>query len=128
MLLMLRDYVYKSPWQILEVETLRRRILKIGTRVRETNRRIWIHVSSAYPEQEIIWCIASIAPDVATTSCSRILILDLSVEAVSLENTLLQLLLPSGIRSEGSTPDPTLGNLRSRRKSRFFVRFVNNCG
>ncbi len=52
---MLRDYLYGTPWQKLEVETLRRRMLKIGVRVRETTRRIWIHLSSAYPEQEIFW-------------------------------------------------------------------------
>lgn len=55
MFLMLRDYLYGTPWQKLEVETLRRRMLKIGARIRETTRRIWIHLSSAYPEQEVFW-------------------------------------------------------------------------
>ena len=48
MFLILRDYLYATPWQNLEVETLRRRILKIGARVRQTTRRIWIHFSSAF--------------------------------------------------------------------------------
>ncbi len=55
MFLMLRDYLYGTPWQKLEVDTLRHRMLKIGARVQETTRRIWIHFSSAYPEQEIFW-------------------------------------------------------------------------
>ena len=39
MFLILRDYLYATPWQNLEVETLRRRILKIGARVRQTTRQ-----------------------------------------------------------------------------------------
>jgi hypothetical protein len=49
--LALRTYLQGTPWQHLEIETLRRRILKIGARIRETSRRIWIHCSSSYPEQ-----------------------------------------------------------------------------
>jgi len=59
MFLILRDYLHGTPWQNLEVETLRRRILKIGARVRETTRRIWVHLSSAYPEQRIFWLVWS---------------------------------------------------------------------
>ena len=57
MFLILRDYLYGTPWQNLEVETLRRRILKIGARLRQTTRRIWVHLSSAYPEQRIFWLV-----------------------------------------------------------------------
>ncbi len=57
MFLRLRDYLYGTPWQKLEVETLRRRILKIGARVRQTTRRIWVHLSSAYPEQDLFWLV-----------------------------------------------------------------------
>ncbi len=57
MFLIFRDYLYGTPWQKLEVETLRRRILKIGARVRQTTRRIWVHFSSAFPEQRIFWLV-----------------------------------------------------------------------
>ena len=57
MFLILRDYLYGTLWQKLEVETLRRRILKIGARVRQTTRRIWVHLSSAYPEQQMFWLV-----------------------------------------------------------------------
>ncbi len=57
MFLIFRDYLYGTPWQKLEVETLRRRVLKIGARVRQTTRRIWVHFSSAYPEQRIFWLV-----------------------------------------------------------------------
>lgn len=50
--LALRDYLYGTAWQHLQIQTLRRRILKIGARIRETSRRIWIHCSSSYPEQQ----------------------------------------------------------------------------
>jgi hypothetical protein len=57
MFLILRDYLWGTPWQNLEVETLRRRILKIGARVRQSTRRIWVHFSSAFPEQRIFWLV-----------------------------------------------------------------------
>ena len=49
----LRDYLQGTPWQKLEVETLRRRLFKIGARVQQSSRRIWIHFASSYPEQEL---------------------------------------------------------------------------
>jgi hypothetical protein len=55
MFLILRDYLWGTPWQKLQVETLRRRMLKIGARVQQTSRRIWVHLSSAYPEQDTFW-------------------------------------------------------------------------
>jgi hypothetical protein len=57
MFLIFRDYLWGTPWQNLEVETLRRRMLKIGARIRETTRRIWVHFSSAYPEQRVFWLV-----------------------------------------------------------------------
>ena len=49
----LRDYLQGTPWQNLEVETLRRRLFKLGARVQESSRRIWIHFASSYPQQEL---------------------------------------------------------------------------
>jgi hypothetical protein len=50
--LALRNYLEGTDWSQLEVETLRRRVLKLGARIRQTTRRIWIHCSSSYPEQQ----------------------------------------------------------------------------
>ena len=50
MFVRLRDYLHGTPWHKLEIETLRRRVLKIGARIRQTTRRIWVHLSSAFPE------------------------------------------------------------------------------
>jgi hypothetical protein len=50
--LALRDYLQGTAWSQLEIETLRRRVLKLGARIRQTTRRIWIHCSSSYPEQQ----------------------------------------------------------------------------
>jgi len=50
--LALRDYLEGTTWSQLEIETLRRRVLKLGACIRQTTRRIWIHCSSSYPEQE----------------------------------------------------------------------------
>lgn len=51
MVLCFRNYLYGTPWQKMAVETLRRRCWKVAARVRQTTRRIWVHLSSAYPEQ-----------------------------------------------------------------------------
>jgi hypothetical protein len=57
MFVCLRHYLYGTPWQKLEIETLRRRVLKIGARIRQTTRRIWIHLSSAFPEQDLFYLV-----------------------------------------------------------------------
>ncbi|MFO7955862.1 MAG: IS1380 family transposase [Candidatus Brocadiia bacterium] len=36
------------------VETIRSRLLKVGARVRQTVRRIWVHLSSAFPLREVL--------------------------------------------------------------------------
>jgi hypothetical protein len=59
MFVCLRHYLYGTPWQKLEIETLRRRVLKIGARIRQTTRRIWIHLSSAFPEQALFYLVLS---------------------------------------------------------------------
>ena len=46
-------------WHKLEIETLRRRVLKIGARIRQTTRRIWVHLSSAFPEQPLFHLVLS---------------------------------------------------------------------
>ena len=62
--LRLRDYLEGTPWQNLEIETLRRRLIKVGARIRQTTRRIWIHCSSAYPEQDtFLLVLRRICPD-----------------------------------------------------------------
>lgn len=53
MFLRLRDYLKGTPWQDLQIETLRCRLLKVGARIRESCRRIWIEMSSSYPDQDL---------------------------------------------------------------------------
>jgi hypothetical protein len=36
-----------------QVGTLRLKLLKIGARIRETSRRVWIHMASGYPYQAL---------------------------------------------------------------------------
>ena len=36
-----------------QVDTLRLKLVKIGARVRETSRRIWLHLASGYPYQRL---------------------------------------------------------------------------
>jgi len=57
LLLALRRYLKGTAWYKLEIETLRRRVFKLGARIRETTRRIWIHCSSAYSEQETFFLV-----------------------------------------------------------------------
>jgi hypothetical protein len=48
----LRDYLVGTPWQ------------KIGARIKQTTRRIWIHCSSAYPEQQtFLLVLRRLCPD-----------------------------------------------------------------
>jgi hypothetical protein len=62
--LRLRDYLEGTLWKNLEIETLRRRMIKIGARIQQTTRRIWIHCSSAYPEQDtFLTLLRRICPD-----------------------------------------------------------------
>lgn len=37
-----------------QVNTLRLKLLKIGARIRETSRRIWVHLASGYPYRELL--------------------------------------------------------------------------
>jgi hypothetical protein len=37
-----------------QVNTLRLKLLKIGARIRETSRRIWVHLASGYPYRDLL--------------------------------------------------------------------------
>ena len=53
MFVRLRDYLHGTPGTSSKIETLRRRVLKIGARIRQTTRRIWVHLSSAFPNNPL---------------------------------------------------------------------------
>jgi hypothetical protein len=38
---------------VAQFDTLRLRLLKVGARVRQTARRVWVHLSSAYPYRHL---------------------------------------------------------------------------
>ena len=57
MFLSLREYLYGTPWRTLQVETLRRRCLKIGAQVQQTTRKIWIRLSSSFPEPDTFFLV-----------------------------------------------------------------------
>ena len=42
-----------TPWAQAQVDTLRRKPLKIGAIVRVSVRRVWLQLSSAYPWKDI---------------------------------------------------------------------------
>ena len=52
------------------IETIRSRLIKIGARVRQTVRRIWVHLGSAFPLREVlarvVAAVAGIPPPVGT--------------------------------------------------------------
>ena len=39
-------------WARAQISTLRTRLLKVGARIVETTRKIWVHMPSSFPEQE----------------------------------------------------------------------------
>jgi hypothetical protein len=43
-----------TAFEHASIETIRTRLIKIGARVRQTSRRIWVHFSSAFPLREVL--------------------------------------------------------------------------
>jgi len=52
--LLLRKHLKGTELCNAQVGTIRLKLLKIGARVRETSRRIWIHMASGYPYQGLL--------------------------------------------------------------------------
>jgi hypothetical protein len=53
LLWLLRDNLKGTELANAQVGTLRLKLLKIGARIRETSRRVWIHTASGYPYQAL---------------------------------------------------------------------------
>jgi hypothetical protein len=50
-----------------QFDTLRLRLLKVGARVKETARRVWVHLASAYPWQDLWFYLAGSRASPAST-------------------------------------------------------------
>ena len=51
---LLRHHLQGTELAKAQVNTLRLKLLKIGARIRETNRRIWVHLASGYPYRDLL--------------------------------------------------------------------------
>jgi hypothetical protein len=51
---MFRGALVGTTLESATTETIRSRLIKIGARVRQTARRIWVHLSSAFPLREVL--------------------------------------------------------------------------
>ena len=51
---LLRRHLQGTELATAQVNTLRLKLLKIGARIRETSRRIWVHLASGYPYRELL--------------------------------------------------------------------------
>jgi hypothetical protein len=51
---LLRHHLKGTELATAQVNTLRLKLLKIGARIRETSRRIWVHLASGYPYRELL--------------------------------------------------------------------------
>jgi hypothetical protein len=49
---LLRQHLQGTELATAQVNTLRLKLLKIGARIRETSRRIWVHLASGYPYRD----------------------------------------------------------------------------
>lgn len=49
-----REALAGTELETASIETIRSRLIKIGARVRQTARRIWVHLSSAFPLREVL--------------------------------------------------------------------------
>ena len=50
---LLRRHLQGTELATAQVNTLRLKLLKIGARIRETSRRIWVHLASGYPYRDL---------------------------------------------------------------------------
>lgn len=48
----LQESATQTRWAKAQISTLRTRLLKVGARIVETTRKIWVHMPSSFPEQE----------------------------------------------------------------------------
>jgi hypothetical protein len=55
----LRELLAGTQLANAQVSTLRTRLLKVGVRVRETTRRIWLMLPSSYPLKQLWMCVVS---------------------------------------------------------------------
>jgi len=55
----LRDGLHGTELAAAQACTIRLKLLKVGVRVRETARRVWLHLSSAYPLQPLWFLLLS---------------------------------------------------------------------
>ena len=51
---LLRRHLQGTDLATAQVNTLRLKLLKIGARIRETSRRIWVHLASGYPYRDLL--------------------------------------------------------------------------
>lgn len=51
---LLRHHLQGTDMATAQVNTLRLKLLKIGARIRETSRRIWVHLASSYPYRDLL--------------------------------------------------------------------------
>lgn len=51
---LLRRHLQGTELATAQVSTLRLKLLKIGARIRETSRRIWVHLASGYPSRDLL--------------------------------------------------------------------------
>ena len=51
---LLRRHLRGTELATAQVNTLRLKLLKIGARIRETSRRIWVHLASGYPYRHLL--------------------------------------------------------------------------
>ncbi len=52
--ILLRHNLEDTELETAQVDTIRLKLLKIGARVRQTARKIWFHLASGYPHQELL--------------------------------------------------------------------------
>jgi hypothetical protein len=51
---LMRHHLQGTELATAQVNTLRLKLLKIGARIRETSRRIWVHLASGYPYPDLL--------------------------------------------------------------------------
>jgi hypothetical protein len=59
LMLAVRDAAVGTPFECAQVPRLRDQLIKLGARIRQTTRRVWVHIASSCPWKEVLQLLSA---------------------------------------------------------------------
>ena len=59
LMLTVRNAAVGTPFECAQVPRLRDQLIKLGARIRQTTRRVWVHIASGYPWKEVFQLLSA---------------------------------------------------------------------